>query len=87
MLSGVNRPFHPDVIQEAIYGTVNTLKLTTDPAYKVELHVLAWSKKTPKQFLVHVLQTLDTIRQKGFLTVYKNACKEQEKHPQFGQGH
>ncbi len=33
--------------------------------HKVELHVPVWLKGTPKQFLVHVQQALDAIRQKG----------------------
>ena len=47
-------PYIPkkDGLQEAVDSGANTLKLTLP--HKVELHVLVWSKGTPKQFLVHV---------------------------------
>jgi hypothetical protein len=58
-------PYIPkkDVIQEAVDSSANMLKLTLP--HKVELHITVWSKGTPKQFLVHVQQALDTIRKKG----------------------
>ena len=52
------------------------LKLTVP--HKVELHVPVWSKGTPEQFLVHIQQTLDAIRQKGLLTAYEKAGKDKE---------
>ena len=58
-------PFIPekDVIQEATDSSTNTLKLIL--LHRVELHALVWSKGIPEQFLVHVQQALDAIRQKG----------------------
>ncbi len=47
-------PYIPekDVIQEAVDSSANMLKLLLP--HKVELHVPVWSKRTPKQLLVHV---------------------------------
>ena len=58
-------PYIPekDVIQEATDSSTNTLKLMLP--HRVELRVPVWSKGTPEQFLVHVQQALDAIRQKG----------------------
>ena len=63
-------PYIPekDVIQEAVDSSANMLKLALP--HKVELHVPVWSKGTPKLFLIHIQQALDTIRQKGPLTAY-----------------
>ena len=71
-------PYNPqkDVIQETIDSSANTLKLTLP--HKVELRVPVWSKGTPEQFLVHVQQALDAIRQKGLLTVYEKVGKDKE---------
>jgi len=46
--------------------------------HKVEFHVPAWSKETPKQYLVHFQQALDAIRQKGLLTAYETAINVNE---------
>ena len=46
--------------------------------HKVELHVPIWSKGTPKQFLVHVQQALDAIRQKGPESAIEKAVKDEE---------
>ena len=54
-----------DVIQEAVDSSANTRKLTLP--HKVELCVKVWLKGTPKQFLVHIQQALDAIKQKSFL--------------------
>ena len=71
-------PYIPerDVIQEAVDSSANTLKLTLP--HKVELRVPVGSKGTPEQFLVHVQQALDAIRQKGLLTAYEKANKDKE---------
>ena len=63
-----------DVIQGAIDSSANMLKLTLP--HKVELHVPVWSKGTPEQFLVHVQQALNAIRQKGLQAAYEKAGKE-----------
>jgi hypothetical protein len=57
----------------------NTLKLILPQ--KVELQVLVWSQGTHEQFLVHVQQALDAIRQKDILMAYEKAYKEQEECP------
>jgi hypothetical protein len=57
----------------------NTLKLTLPQ--KVELQVLVWSQGTHQQFLVHVQQALNAIRQKDILVPYEKAYKEQEECP------
>ncbi len=46
--------------------------------HKVELHVPVWSKGTSEQFLVHVQQALDAIRQKGLQTALEKAIKDKE---------
>ena len=46
--------------------------------HKVELHIPVWSKGTPKQFLVHVQQALDVIRQKGLQSALEKAIKDKE---------
>ena len=71
-------PYIPekDVIQEVIDSSANMLKLTLP--HKVELRVPVWSKGTPEQFLVHIQQALDAIRQKGLLTAYEKAVKDKE---------
>jgi hypothetical protein len=79
--SGRSRPPIPyipekDSIQEAVDSSANTLKLTLP--HKVELRVPVWSKGTPEQFLVHVQQALDAIRQKGLLAAYEKAEKDKE---------
>ena len=78
---GRNKPiilFIPkkDVIQEAIDFSANTLKLTLP--HKVELRIPVWSKGTPEQFLVHIQQALDAIRQKDLLTAYVKVVKDKE---------
>ncbi len=52
------------------------LKLTLPQ--KVELRVPVWSKVTPEQFLVHVQQDLDAIRQKGLQAALEKAGKDKE---------
>ena len=52
-----------EVVQEAVASSTNILKLTLP--HKVELCIPVWSKETPEQFLVHVQQVIDTIRQKS----------------------
>jgi hypothetical protein len=71
-------PYIPekDVLQEAVESSANTLKLTLP--HKVELRVPVWSKGTPEQFLVHVQQALDAIRQKGLQTNLEKAVKDKE---------
>ena len=49
------------MIQEVVDFGANMLKLTLP--HKVELRVPVWSKGTPEQFLVHVQQSLNAIRQ------------------------
>ncbi len=46
--------------------------------HRVELRVPVWSKGTPEQFLVHVQQALDAIRQKGLQTALEKAIKDKE---------
>ena len=46
--------------------------------HKVELHVPVWSKGTFEQFLVHVQQALNVIRQKGLLAAYEKVGKDKE---------
>ena len=46
--------------------------------HRVELHVPVWSKGTPEQFLVHVQQALDAIRQKGLQNTLEKAMKDKE---------
>ena len=55
---------------------MNSHKLTLP--HKVELHVPVWSKGTPEQFLVHVQQALDAIRQKGLQAALEKASKDKE---------
>ncbi len=64
-------PYIPvkDVIKEAVDSSANMLKLMLP--HRVELRVPVWSKGTPEQFLVHVQQALDAIRQKGLQTLLK----------------
>jgi len=58
-------PYIPkkDVIQEAVDSITNMLKLTS-----------SW---TPEQFLVHIQQALDAIRQIGLQTALEKAIKGQ----------
>ena len=65
-----------DIIQEAVDSRVNTLKLILP--HKVELHVPVWLKGTPEQFLVHIQQAGDAIRQKGLQTALEKAIKDKE---------
>jgi hypothetical protein len=65
-----------DVIQEVVDSSANMLKLTLP--HKVELRIPVWSKGTPKQFLVHVQQALDAIRQKGLQSALEKAIKDKE---------
>ena len=71
-------PYIPekDVIQEVVDSSANMLKLTLP--HKLELHVPVWSRGTHEQFLIHVQQAVDTIRQKCLLTTYKKAVKGKE---------
>jgi hypothetical protein len=65
-----------DVIQEAVDSGANTLKLTLP--HKVELYVPVWSKGTPEEFLVHVQQALDAIRQKCLQSALDKAINDKE---------
>ena len=69
-------PYIPerDDLQEAVESSANTPKLLL--LHKVELRVPVWLKGTPKQFLVHVQQALDAIRQKGLQTALEKAVKD-----------
>ena len=71
-------PYIPkkDVIQEAVNSGASTLKLNLP--HRVELRVPIWSKGTPEQFLVHVQQALDAIRQKGLESAIEKAVKDKE---------
>jgi hypothetical protein len=55
-------PYIPekDVLQEAVDSSANTLKLRL--SHKVELCIPVWSKGTPEQFLVHIQQAIDAIK-------------------------
>jgi hypothetical protein len=68
-----------DVIQEAVDSSTNMRKLTL--SHKVELHAPVWSNGTPEQFLVHVQQALDAIRQKGIQTALKKAGETRRSGP------
>ena len=59
-----------------VHSSATTLKLLLP--HRVELRVPVWSKGTPKQFLVHVQQALDAIRQKGLQTALEKAVKDKE---------
>ena len=79
--AGRNKPPIPytpkkDVIQEAVDSGSSTLQLFLP--HKVELHVPIWSKGTPEQFLVHVQQALDAIRQKGIEAAIEMSVKGEE---------
>ena len=65
-----------DVIQEMVYSKANTLKLTLPQ--KLELCIPFWSKGTPKQFMVHVQQVLDVIRQKVLQTTLEKVINDKE---------
>ena len=71
-------PYIPekDVVQESADSSTNMLKLMLP--HRVELHIPVWSKGTPEQFLVHVQQALDAIRQKGLQTALERAMKDKE---------
>ncbi len=78
---GRSRPLIPyipekDLIQEATDSSTNMLKLMLP--HRVELHVPVCLMGTPKQFLVHVQQALDAIRQKGLQTALEKAMKDKE---------
>jgi hypothetical protein len=74
-------PYIPekDVIQEAVDSSANMLKLTL--RHKVELRIPVWSKGTPEQFLVHVQQALNVIRQKGPESALDKAIKDRRSGP------
>jgi hypothetical protein len=71
-------PYIPkkDVIPEEVDSGANTLKLILP--HKVELRVSVWSKGTPEQFLVHVQQALDAIRQKVLQSALEKAIQDKE---------
>jgi hypothetical protein len=52
-----------DELQEAVDSTANTIKLTLPG--KVELQMSVWSCGTPDQFIMHVKQAINVIKQKG----------------------
>ena len=64
------------MIHEAVDSSTKMLKLTLP--HKVELHIPFSSKGTPEQFLVHVQQVLDAIRQKGLQIAFEKAIKDKE---------
>ena len=68
-------PYIPekDGLQEAVESSTNMLKLLLP--HKVELRVPVWLKGTPEQFLVHVQQALDAIRQKGLQTALERQSR------------
>ena len=55
--------------------------------HKVELCIPVWSKGTPEQFLVHVQQALDAIRQKGLQLALEKAKKDKEEWTKNDQSH
>ena len=65
-----------DEIQEVVHSSTSMLTLSSP--HKVELCVPIWSKGTPKQFLVHVQQALDAIRQKDLEAALEKAVKDKE---------
>ena len=71
-------PYIPkkDLIQEAVDSSASMLKLML--THKVALHVPIWPKGTPEQFLVHVQQALDAIKQKGLEAALEKAAKDKE---------
>jgi len=69
----VNCPFHTYLQRMT---STNTLKLTLP--HKVELQVPVCLQGTPKQFLVHIQQALDAIRQKGLQLALDKAIKDKE---------
>ncbi len=71
-------PYIPkkDGIQEAVDSGTNTLKLKLP--HKEELCIPVWFKGTPEQFLVHVQQALDAIRQKGLQSALEKVIKDKE---------
>ena len=75
-------PYIPekDAIQEAVDSSASMLKLILP--HKVELRVPIWSKGTSEQFLVHVQQALDAIRQKGLESAIEKAVKDEEESTQ-----
>jgi len=64
-------PYIPekDELQEAVEATANTIKLTLPD--KVELRVSVWSHGTPEQFIMHVQQAINVIKQKGLKDTYE----------------
>ena len=42
------------------------------------MRIPVWSKGTPEQFLVHVQQALDVIRQKGLQLALEKAIKDKD---------
>ena len=42
------------------------------------MHIRVWSKGTPEQFLLHLEQALDAIRQKGLQSALEKAIKNNE---------
>jgi len=71
--SGQNKPPIPyipekDKLQEAVGGTANMIKLTLPG--KVELPVSMWSLSTPEQFIMHIQQAINAIKQKGLKEAY-----------------
>ena len=69
-------PYIPEKDLLAVDSSANSLKLTLP--HKVELCVPVWSEGTPEQFLVHVQQALDAIRQKGLQSALDKAIKDKE---------
>ena len=71
-------PYIPekDVLQEVVKSSPNILKLTLP--HKVQLCGPVWSKGTTKQFLVHIQQALDAIRQKGLQIALEKGVKDKE---------
>ena len=65
-----------DGIQEVVDSGANTLKLTLP--HNVDWCIPFWSKGTLGQFVVHVQQALNAIRQKGLQSALKKATKDKE---------
>jgi hypothetical protein len=64
-------PYIPEKgkLQEAVDTTANSIKLTLPG--KVELRVSVWLHGTPEQFIMHVQQAINAIKQKGLKETYE----------------
>ncbi len=78
--AGRRRPLIPcipekDIIQEVVDSSANTLKLMLPRKVGLCVPIL---KGTPEQFLVHVQQAFDAIREKSLQTTLEKAIKDKE---------